>query len=225
MNDTEGLLISRCSLEAEVSSGTGWSDNAGPTPPPLLAAGAENDDRELVDQAKAGDLTAQALLFDAHYVRVYRYVWSKVDRKEDAEDLAQEAFIRMLDALPRFQHRGAPFRSWLMQIAANLVKDYYRHKGTRGRTSSLDDKLEISGGNDPALAAELAQSMAEVTEAMQEHLTDLEREVIRLRYVAELSIAETAAVLGKNENNVKQLTFKALGKLRKVLKQENAKAG
>jgi RNA polymerase sigma-70 factor (ECF subfamily) len=220
LKDSRGLPITRCSLEAEAPSGPLWSADAGV--PPAAADATTDDERQLVELAQSGDVSAQGLLFDAHYVRIYRYLWSKVDRKEDAEDLAQEVFFRMLDALPRFQHRGVPFKSWLMQIAANLIKDHYRRRGVSGRITSLDDELEIAGDGDPAKTVELKLSMDEVTGAMQRHLTEIEREVIRLRYAAELSIAETAAVMGKSENNVKQVTFKALGKLRKALRRENA---
>jgi RNA polymerase sigma-70 factor, ECF subfamily len=215
------LPISWCSLEAETSSSPLRSADPLVGQPAASQVGAD-DERELVELAKAGDLHAQGLLFDAHYTRVYRWIWLKVGRREDTEDLAQEVFIRMLDALPRYQQRGVPFKAWLMHIAVNLVTDYYRRNGVSGRTASLDEDLEVAGEEDPAKTAEMNLSMVEVMKAMQTHLTEIERETIRYRYAAELSIAETAAAMGKNENNVKQLTFKALAKLRRALDRENA---
>lgn len=181
----------------------------------------EADERERIDRARAGDSEAQAWLFDEHYSRVFGYLRTRLALPQDAEDLAMEVFMRMLDALPRYNYRGVPFISWLMRIASNLAKDYYRERGTSTRTVSLADDLDVDAGEDPARQVELQISIAEIGDAMQ-HLTELEREVIRLRYAAELSIAETAAALEKSENNIKQLTHKALVKLRKALGSENA---
>lgn len=180
----------------------------------------EVDERELIDRAGAGDIDAQARLFDEHYPHVYRYLRTRLQEPADAEDLAQDVFMRMLDALPRYSHRGVPFISWLMRIASNRAKDYYRERGP-ARTMSLAEDLEVETGDDPAEQVELQLSIAEISGAMQ-HLTELERDVIRLRYAAELSIAETAAALEKSENNIKQLTYKGLAKLRKALGPANA---
>ena len=198
------------------------SNDVSANPPARSDEGSENDERKLVEQAKAGDQTALDRLFDGNYERVYRYIRFKVNQEQDAEDIAQETFLRMYQALDRFQQRGVPFRAWLMQIATNLVNDFYRKRGSTGRAWSIEEgELDPTGGGDPA---ELVLDLLSVQEAVaaMSSLTELERDVIQLRYAAELSIAETAAALGKNENNVKQLTFKALGKLRKVMSQQDA---
>jgi RNA polymerase sigma-70 factor (ECF subfamily) len=183
------------------------------------------DERELVARAQSGDQTALGMLYDAHYARVYGYIRYKLGNREDAEDLAQETFIRMLDALDRYEQRGAPFRAWLMQIAANLVRDHYRRKGTSGASIGVDvGELDVVGGGDPAEAMAVQLALEEVAGALH-LLTETEREILLLRYAADLSIAETAAAAQKTENNVKQLTFKALTKLRKALAKGDALAG
>ena len=203
-------------------SGAARASDAEAARPRAVPAVAESDERDLIELARSGDQGALGALYDAHYGRVYSYIRYKVAHQEDAEDLTQEVFIRMLDALDRYQHRGAPFRSWLMQIAANLVRDHYRRKGTTVAALSVDvSELDIAGDGDPAASVELQLAIEEVTGALH-LLTDTEREVMLLRYVADLNIAETAAATGKNENNVKQLTFKALGKLRKALLKNDA---
>jgi RNA polymerase sigma-70 factor, ECF subfamily len=204
------------------SPGAGWSAGVSAVPPSESEADPPCDERELVERAKKGDQAALAQLFDGNYTRVFSYLRVRLGSEQDAEDLAQEAFLRMHTALPRYEQRGVPFRSWLLQIAANLVNDFYRKRGTSPRTSSLNDAfVEAEGEPDPALAVEIQFSLDEVGAAMV-HLTELEREVVRLRYAAELSITETARHLGKTENNIKQLTHKALIKLRGILGERNA---
>lgn len=204
------------------SPSASWSLGVNVAPPTGTGAVPQSDERDLVDRAKAGDQTALGKLFDDHYARVYRYIRVKVSQKQDAEDLAQEVFLRMYQSLERYQHRGVPFRAFLMQVAANLVNDFYRKQGASARTASLQgEEIDVADDEDPADIIVLQASFAEVMGAMR-HLTEVEREVIQLRYAAELSIAETAEVMAKNENNVKQLTYKALVKLRKALKQVDA---
>src|SRR5579885_1641864 len=190
---------------------------------PALPA-AQIDERDLVTRAQSGDQSALAALFDAHYQRVYGYIRYRLGNQEDAEDLAQETFIRMLDALDRYEQRGAPFRAWLMQIAANLVRDHYRRKGAAGPSVGVDvSELDLVGDGDPAETMAVQFALEEVTGALH-LLTETEREILLLRYAADLSIAETAAAAHKTENNVKQLTFKALTKLRKALAESDALA-
>lgn len=182
------------------------------------------DERDLVARAQAGDQAALGMLYDAHYARVYGFIRYRLGNQEDAEDLAQETFIRMLDALDRYEQRGAPFRAWLMQIAANLVRDHYRRKGSGGAPVGVDvSELDLVGDGDPAETMAVQFALEEVAGALH-LLTETEREILLLRYAADLSIAETAVAANKTENNVKQLTFKALTKLRKALAESDALA-
>ncbi len=214
-------------LPPGAASGPVRTETAGPEPSAVARTPAYSlpaDERDLVARAQAGDQAALGMLYDAHYARVYGYIRYKLGNQEDAEDLAQETFIRMLDALDRYEQRGAPFRAWLMQIAANLVRDHYRRKGVAGATVGVDvSELDLVGDGDPAETMAVQFALEEVTGALH-LLTETEREILLLRYAADLSIAETAAAAHKTENNVKQLTFKALTKLRKALAESDALA-
>jgi RNA polymerase sigma-70 factor (ECF subfamily) len=187
------------------------------------ASGSERHDRDLVERAKAGDPQSLGLLFDNFYPRVFAYLRHRVARIEDAEDLAQECLLRVFRGLDRYEQREVAFGAWVFRIAQNLLTDHYRRHGASpvaGGAASIDDaEIELADerpGGDPADAVQLQFEMQEVIRAM-ERLTELEREVVRLRFLAELSIAETAATLGKRENNIKQLQHKAITKLRKAL--------
>jgi RNA polymerase sigma-70 factor (ECF subfamily) len=205
-----------------------FSDGRRPTgqePDVSVSAVAERQTAspELVERAQRGDQPALGQLFDIHYPQVYRYFRYNVAHQEDAEDLAQEVCIRMLNALERYQQRGLSFNAWVMQIAVNLRNDFYRKKGATAPEWGGDiDELEVAASDDPAASVQQALEFEEVMNALQD-LTVNEREVILLRYTADLSIAETAVACGKSENNVKQLTFKALAKLRRILAAKDAK--
>jgi RNA polymerase sigma-70 factor, ECF subfamily len=184
---------------------------------PLETERDVSGERLLVRAARDGDQDAIGALFDLHYTSVFRFLYVKTGRQEDAEDLAQEVFLRMIGALERYEERGLPFRAFRMRIAANLVRDHYRKRSNRSPASSTDvPGFDLPADDDPTAVVEQQLALRDVATAM-EKLSPAEREVMQLRFGADLSVAETAAALGKNENTVKQLTFKALGKLRKAL--------
>lgn len=177
--------------------------------------------REIVDdvvrRAQAGDQSAFAELYERYYDQIFRYVSFKCGSRLEAEDLTGEVFLRMLESINKFRFQGFPFTSWLYRIAHNLVVDNFRRKG-RKPTVPLDKVLHFSSEKDGEMEnqAQISWSMGEVVEAMAS-LTDLQREVITLRFVAGLSIAETADAVGRKENAVKALQHAGIRKLRNLM--------
>jgi RNA polymerase sigma-70 factor (ECF subfamily) len=172
---------------------------------------------DIVRRAQAGDQSAFAELFERHYDQIFRYISFKCGNRLEAEDLTGEVFLKMLESIHKFKFQGFPFTSWLYRIAHNLVVDNFRRKG-RKPTVPLDKVLNFSGGADSDMEnqVQISWSMREVVEAMH-NLTNLQREVITLRFVAGLSIAETANAVGRKENAVKALQHAGIRKLRNVL--------
>ena len=174
-------------------------------------------ERALVDAAKAGDEAALAELYSLYFPRVYRYILARMGNPYDAEDLTEEVFLRVLDAIERFQWREAPFSAWLFRIAHNAVISQRRKEGARGRTSPLSEALPVdSQGPEEMVANRLA--LNEIMKAA-ETLPDAQRRVISLRFAAGLTVAETARAMGKGEGNVKVIQHKAIAKLREMLAQ------
>jgi len=172
-------------------------------------------ERAVVDAAKAGDEAALAELYSLYFPRVYRYILARMGNPYDAEDLTEEVFLRVLDAIERFQWREAPFSAWLFRIAHNAVISQRRKEGARGRSSPLSEALPVdSQGPEEMVANRLA--LNEIMKAA-ETLPDAQRRVISLRFAAGLTVAETARAMGKGEGNVKVIQHKAIAKLREML--------
>jgi RNA polymerase sigma-70 factor (ECF subfamily) len=171
----------------------------------------------LVVRAQAGEVAAFESLYDHFYDRIYRYVSFKAGDPTAAEDITEDVFLRMLKSIGSYKHRGHPFSSWLFRIAHNLVADYFRKKG-REKSVPLDKVLSVVGESsidmDNYVQTKLA--MREVNAAMED-LTDLQRQVISLRFAGGLSVNETAQAVGRNENAVKALQHAGIKKLRKIL--------
>ncbi len=172
---------------------------------------------DLVRRAQQGQSEAFAGLYEAFYDKIYRYVMFKTGDSVEAEDLAEEVFLRMLESIGSFKWQGYPFTSWLFRIAHNLVIDYYRKKG-RQKNTSLDDAMRVVGSDnvDMDKQIDIKISIKEVNSAMG-GLTQLQQEVLTLRFAGGLSVAETAEAMGKKENAVKALQHAAIKKLRTLL--------
>lgn len=171
----------------------------------------------LVVGAQKGDARSFASLYEHFFDQIFRYVSFKVGNSTEAEDITGEVFVRMLERITSYKPQGYPFSSWLFRVAHNLVVDYFRKNGKRKFTNL--ETVETTLGQAPLdIEGHVDQQMAmvQVYKAMDD-LTDLQREVISLRFAGGLSIAEAAKAVGKKENAVKALQHAGVKKLRKTL--------
>ena len=169
----------------------------------------------IVQQAVDGNQGAFTQLYDVYFDRIYRYIYVRVRRQDVAEDLSQEVFIKALKAMGSYKIGKTPFASWLFRIAHNQVIDHVR-KYKKGLEISLDEAPPSVGAEDPVAIIEQKFEVAELNAAIME-LSPAQQEVISLRFIADLPIAEVARVLGKSEGTVKALQFNATISLRKLM--------
>jgi len=172
--------------------------------------------RQIVEAAQAGDLEALGALYDNHINQVYRYSLARLGNIHDAEDVAEEIFLKMLAGLPGYQWRKVPFAAWLMRIAHNEVISFTRRNGKRARDTDLPDEIVDRGNDDPAEATERLLAIEDLRRAVV-LLPEAQRDVIILRFAAGLSVADTARTLGKQENNVKVLQHKGMQRLQVLM--------
>ncbi|MCS7207010.1 MAG: sigma-70 family RNA polymerase sigma factor [Dehalococcoidia bacterium] len=169
----------------------------------------------LVAQAQKGDTQAFAQVYEELFDRVLRYMLLRVGEQAEAEDLTQEVFTRVWENLPRYQQRGMPFAAWVFRIARNLVTDRYRRSATAEHLP-LDAVFGLASTADPAEDALITLDAQRLHKALAQ-LTDLQRQVLLLRFGAGMSIQETAQVLQKSEGAIKALQHAGVENLRKLL--------
>jgi RNA polymerase sigma-70 factor (ECF subfamily) len=182
----------------------------------------EDDVRQLVDRAKNGDHLAVGALYDRYADRLYRFARFRMPDPRDAEDLVQRVFLKMIEALPRYQSRGTPFGAWLFRIARNAVIDQHRTRRINEPLEAAEHEATTTRG--PEELAVTATEMDALADAMNQ-LTDSQRDVIAYRFFAGLSPRETAKVMGKREGSIRTLQFRALLALRRRLSDEMAGPG
>lgn len=172
--------------------------------------------RKIIEAAQAGDLDALASLYDTHINQVYRYAVARLSNVHDAEDVAEEIFLKMLAGLPSYEWRKVPFAAWLMRIARNEVVSFARRNTRRSRDTELPEEIVDRGNHDPAETTERRLALEDLRKAVA-LLPEAQRDVIVLRFAAGLSVADTARALGKNENNVKVLQHKGMQRLQVLM--------
>lgn len=184
--------------------------------------GDEVEVSRVVARAKAGDSQAFDELYDRYAARVYRYALARVAEPADAEDLLQRVFLKVIEALPRYEDRGVPFGAWLFRIARNAVVDQGR---VPQPTTTLDAALgHVDGAYGPDRLVEQAADRALVRAALIE-LTPEQRDVVLYRFFAGLSPREIGLLMGKREGTVRALQFRALATLRRKLGAEELPFG
>src|SRR5688500_11590678 len=171
---------------------------------------------ELALAATAGDVEAVGRLYDALVVPIYRYVAMRLRRREDAEDVTQLVFERIVAALPRYRHNGRPFAAWAFRIARNAVIDHQR------RLRPTEPLAAIAEPSDGTLRETLSLRDEEIRELRTaiRSLTPDQQEAIALRYGAGLSAEEAARVMGRQAGTIRGLTFRAIESLRRKLAGE-----
>jgi RNA polymerase sigma-70 factor (ECF subfamily) len=169
---------------------------------------------QLVRRAREGDEAAFAAIYDAFAPRLYRFFCFRVPGPELAEDLTQQVFVKMIEQLPNYRHQGAPFAAWVFRIARNIWIDQHRTSHPATPLESLAESAEGEPGPEE-LALQAVDS--ERVRAALDRLPDDQREVVVCRFFAELSPAETAALMGRSEGAVRVIQHRALVALRRML--------
>jgi RNA polymerase sigma factor (sigma-70 family) len=176
--------------------------------------GRPPEETDLVDRARRGDALAYEELVHRYQGIAVRIAYVIAGDAAEAEDAAQEGFVKAHRALGRFR-AGEPFRPWLLRIVTNEARNRRRSSGRRAalalRAAAQDPSGEAAPSPEGAvLAAEERTALLAAVNGLRED----DRLVIACRYFLELSEQETAAALGIRPGTVKSRTSRALARLR-----------
>ncbi len=176
-----------------------------------------DDESRLIQRAKHGDKQAIGELYRRHVDVVYRYIWARVRDTLIAEDLTAQVFLKALEGLPTYEPSSKPFVAWLYRIAYARVVDYWRQQERRTEVPLDDTLLAHESRPDDLLNAEADWSMAIDLLA---RLTDDQQDVLILRFIGEMSLAEVAETLNKTVGATKAIQHRALASLARLLESQ-----
>jgi RNA polymerase sigma-70 factor (ECF subfamily) len=194
-------------------------ESAHPPPPP---AAGEPDERALLGRARAGDTAAYRILVDRHRDRAYGLALRILRSPLDAEEVAQDGFVRAWLALPRFRGESS-FGTWLHRIVARRAFDRAAVlKARRARERAEEEAGEIAAGTAaPGGQAALALRL----ERLMERLSERECAVVTLFYYEGLSVQQVAETLEMPPGTVKSLLSRARTALREGWLREERSTG
>jgi RNA polymerase sigma-70 factor (ECF subfamily) len=168
---------------------------------------------ELIAAAQAGDRDAFGQLYTRYAPGVSRFVGSRLRDRALAEDVTSETFARALRRIDSVTDQGRDAGAWFTTIARNLITDHVKSSRVQRETVTAEFDDTGTDQDTPEQAAIRTQAAADVRRRVAQLPTD-QQECIRLRYFQDLSVAETAAVMGRNDGAVKALAHRGLEGLR-----------
>lgn len=173
----------------------------------------------LVQRAQNGDSDAFGQIYDRYVDAVYRYVYYRIGDRTQAEDFTSETFVRALRRLDSFTYRGRDLGAWLITIARHIVFDHVKSSRYRLEviTGEVDDNAQVQAGPEHAVLERL--DSLHLLRCVK-RLGSEQQECIVLRFFQDLSVAETAQIMGKSDGAIKALQHRAVRRLAALLKSE-----
>jgi RNA polymerase sigma-70 factor (ECF subfamily) len=180
---------------------------------------------EAIRDVLAGDRDAYRVLMDRHFCSVTRVTFRITGNEADAEEAAQEAFLRAYNKLPSFRQDSA-FSTWVMRIAMNTAINLverrtrdlsYQAPRIAEEPSVGDHTVRVADSQAGPEMSLLHREAASLRQAAMAELTPMERTAFTLRHMEDVPMAEIAIALNITSNSAKQAVFRAVSKLRRSL--------
>lgn len=186
-----------------------------------MQTGESIDINNLVKKAKQGDAEAFSQLYSTFAQRIFSYIRIKVQNRQEAEDVLQEVFVKAYRGLAGLKDlENLNFSAWLYAITGNTVNDYFRKKYRSPITVEISENFDAPHP-DSVERDMMNRSDLEVMRRAFGKLPVQYREVLELRFVQELTLKEVCKILRKTNLAVRLLQFRALKKVREVLKDND----
>ena len=185
----------------------------------------ENEEALAIRQVLAGNRDAYRVLMDRHFLAVHRIAFRITGNESDAEEAAQEAFLRAYNKLPSFR-QDSTFSTWITRIAMNTSLNLVERRNrdlayTAPRVADseapADHTIQLADNNAGPERLLLDREAATLRRAAMDALTPMERTAFTLRHMEDLPISEIATALNISSNSAKQAVFRAVAKLRNTL--------
>lgn len=194
--------------------------------------------RGILEQVRQGDRSALGTLFQLHQYRLHRMVQARLDRRLrgriEPSDVLQEAFIEVSDRLEKFlENENMPIFLWLRLIVAEkLITLHRKHLNTKMRdakrevplygrpcpeASSIALAAHLTGGFDTPSQIVVKAERAQIVQNAVDSLSEIDREILSLRHIEQLTRTETAQVLGIEESSASKRYVRAMTRLKKAL--------
>lgn len=178
-------------------------------------------DEKLIQELLQGNESAMEILVKRYYDLVHSFIYRNTSDYNIAYDITQDVFIKMMKNIDKYQIENGKFKSWLLKIAVNTTKDYFRTNIYKQRTQSHDiSNQEIEDTTNVVDILSKKEEAIKIKEAI-ENLPKLQKEAVILKYYNDLKIKEISYITGENENTIKSRLFNGVKNLKRLLGGDN----
>jgi RNA polymerase sigma-70 factor (ECF subfamily) len=174
-----------------------------------------SNEKKLIQDAVKGKSSAFGALYDRYQPMIYRFVFVKVGRREDAEDITHQVFVAAWTNVRSYKDLGHPFSSWLYQIARNQVIDHYRAKKQETSLENMDPEyfvIPATAHFDVATKMEFEKVRVAIAKMKPDY-----QDVIVMRFIEDLPLKEVAKAMDRTEGAIKLMQHRAMKELKKLL--------
>lgn len=178
-------------------------------------------DEKLIKELLQGNESAMEILVKRYYDLVHSFIYRNTSDYNIAYDITQDVFIKMMKNIDKYQIENGKFKSWLLKIAVNTTKDYFRTNIYKQRKQSYDiSNQEIEDTTNVVDILSKKEEAIKIKEAI-ENLPKLQKEAVILKYYNDLKIKEISYITGENENTIKSRLFNGVKNLKRLLGGDN----
>lgn len=164
----------------------------------------------LIERAKQNPEQFE-VLYNRYYEQIFRYIYQRVSDSQEAKDVCSQVFLKAMNNLANYEHRGLPFSSWLYRIAYSELNQSYREKKAQ-KTVNIDTQVFSLRDMDDNYE-DNSDDLSTLAEVIRE-LSEEDIQLIEFRYFEKRPVKEVAEILNLSESNVKVKTHRALQKLK-----------
>ena len=176
------------------------------------------EDAVHIERSKS-DPAAFSFLYKKYHKRIFLYVMNAVRDEPDAADMTTEVFIKALQHLVKYEHKGLPFSAWLYKIAMNELNSYRRVKSRVGYVALAPEQIKEEFEMNPI---DMESWLRCLTKSMQD-LDAVDFNLLQFRFTENKSFRDMGSILGCSEDNAKTKTYRILKKLKPLIERCYAK--
>lgn len=162
-------------------------------------------------------------VYETYFKRVYNYISYRINNHADTEDLVSQVFSRVIEKYDTYDPKRAVIEAWIIGIAKNVVMDYFRTSQKMPTVELETVETYLDSGQTPDQILIRNEQNTDLMLALNE-LSERERNIVALKYGAELANTQIASVMKLSESNVGVILFRSLKRLRKILEAKKEKS-
>ncbi|MCK9578079.1 RNA polymerase sigma factor [bacterium] len=184
--------------------------------------------KNLIEKAKDKDSQAFGELFDFYYPKILNYTLRSTTNLDNAKDITSNTFLKALQGLEKFEWQtDSSFNAWIYKIATNEINQFFRKNKKYQSIIKIEEKdLDLSDNNLHSKTIQAAIENDEYLKVINRSLIKMNRtyqDIIRLRYIEDLSYEEVSRIIGKNESTTRVYCMRAKDKLKELIEKDNKK--